>query len=91
MGLLDSLDGALGGGQQGGAPPTGELIGAIIGMLGHPQAGGGLAGLVQKFEHSGLGSVIGSWIGTGQNLPISAEQLKSVLGSDVIGQPPRGC
>jgi uncharacterized protein YidB (DUF937 family) len=85
MGLLDSLGGALGG-QQGGTPATGDLIGAIIGMLGHPQAGGGLAGLVQKFEQSGLGSVVGSWIGTGQNLPISAEQLKSVLGSDVIGQ-----
>jgi len=89
MGLLDSLGDALGGqpsGQQGGTPGTGDLIGAIIGMLGHPQAGGGLAGLVQKFEQSGLGNVIGSWIGTGQNLPISAEQLKSVLGSDVIGQ-----
>ena len=85
MGLLDSLGGALGG-QQGGSPGAGDLIGAVIAKLGPTQACGAVAGLVQKFEQSGLGSVIGSWIGTGQNLPISAEQLKSVLGSDVIGQ-----
>jgi uncharacterized protein YidB (DUF937 family) len=27
-----------------------------------------------------LGGVVSSWIGTGENLPISAEQLTSVLG-----------
>jgi uncharacterized protein YidB (DUF937 family) len=85
MGLLDSLGSALGG-QQGGATGSGDLIGAVIGMLGHEQAGGGLAGLVQKFEQSGLGNIVASWVGSGQNLPISAEQLQNVLGSDVIGQ-----
>jgi uncharacterized protein YidB (DUF937 family) len=57
---------------------------AVIGMLAQNQ--GGLAGLVQKFEQCGLGNVVGSWIGTGQNLPISADQLRNVLGSDAIGQ-----
>jgi uncharacterized protein YidB (DUF937 family) len=36
------------------------------------------------FEQKGLGGVIASWIGTGQNLPISAEQLQNVLHSDAL-------
>jgi uncharacterized protein YidB (DUF937 family) len=83
MGLFDAMAGALGG-QEGAA--GGGLLGAVIGMLGHEQAGGGLAGLVQKFQQGGLGDVVASWIGTGQNLPVSPDQLRQVLGSDVIGQ-----
>lgn len=48
---------------------------------------GGLSGLVQQFESAGLGGLIQSWIGNGQNLPISAEQVASVLGSGgALGQ-----
>lgn len=87
MGLLDSLLGALGassssGQQQGGVPP--ELLQAVLGLIRDDGAGGGLSGLIQKFEQSGLGPVIGSWISSGQNQPISAEQLQSVLGSDTV-------
>ena len=46
----------------------------------HP---GGLSGLVQQF-HEGLGDVVSSWVGTGQNLPISAEQIQSVLNNDHV-------
>jgi uncharacterized protein YidB (DUF937 family) len=41
---------------------------------------GGLGGLVQSFQQGGLGEVVNSWVSTGQNLPVSAEQLQSVLG-----------
>ena len=53
-------------------------------MLGHDAQSGGLGGLVSKFAQHGLGDVINSWIGTGQNQAIGAEQLSSVLGSDTI-------
>jgi len=43
---------------------------------------GGLSGLVQQFESAGLGGVIQSWIGSGQNLPISPDQIAQVLGAD---------
>lgn len=82
MGLLDSVIGALGQGGGGG----GDLVQVVAGMLHDGAPGGGLAGLVQKFEQGGLGDVIASWIGTGQNLPISADQLHQVLGSDTIGR-----
>ena len=45
---------------------------------------GGLSGLVQQFHDKGLGGLVSSWVGTGQNLPISADQLQQVLGSDQI-------
>jgi len=45
---------------------------------------GGLDGLVQSFQQKGLGSVVSSWVGTGQNLPISADQITHVLGSDAV-------
>jgi uncharacterized protein YidB (DUF937 family) len=80
MGLFDSVIGALGAGGSG----QGELMNVVAGMLHNDAPGGGLAGLVTKFEQGGFGDVIASWIGTGQNLPISADQLKSVLGSDTI-------
>jgi uncharacterized protein YidB (DUF937 family) len=42
---------------------------------------GGLAGLVSAFQEKGLGGVAASWVSTGSNLPISASQITSVLGS----------
>jgi uncharacterized protein YidB (DUF937 family) len=45
---------------------------------------GGLSGLVQQFHDKGLGGLVSSWVGTGQNLPISADQLQHVLGSEQV-------
>lgn len=50
------------------------------------QQPGGLTGVIQHFHDNGLGSVVNSWVGTGQNLPISAEQIQSVLGSSGMVQ-----
>jgi len=81
--------GGLGGlGALGG---QGALLNAVIAMLanGQQQGGGGIGGLgdlIGRFTQGGLGDVIGSWIGHGQNAPISGDQLSNVLGSDVIGQ-----
>jgi len=89
MGLLDSVIGALGqSGQGGGAGGGADLLSAVVSMLGQSggQGGGlgGLAGLVAKMQQSGLGDVAASWVGTGQNQPISADQLGGVLGGDTV-------
>jgi uncharacterized protein YidB (DUF937 family) len=47
----------------------------------HP---GGISGLVQQFHDKGLGDVVNSWVSTGQNLPISADQIKSVLSNEHV-------
>jgi uncharacterized protein YidB (DUF937 family) len=95
MGLLDSVIGALGQSHGGGGGQA-DLLGAVIGMLGQGggasgAAGGsgglgGLAGLVEKFSQSGMGDQVKSWISTGQNLPVTGDQVSSALGSDTISQ-----
>jgi uncharacterized protein YidB (DUF937 family) len=47
-------------------------------------ASGGLTNLVNMFNQKGLGEVVSSWISTGKNLPISAEQIQSVPGSSQV-------
>jgi uncharacterized protein YidB (DUF937 family) len=90
MGLLDSVIGAVAGGLggQGSGGSQGALLNAVIAMLANGQgrggAGGGLGDLIGKFTQGGMGDVIGSWIGPGQNAPISGGQLTDVLGSDMI-------
>lgn len=92
MGLLDSMLGSVLGGQSGAqAAPGGEALAQVLGGLlsgggSGGGAGGGLGGLVEQFQRAGLGEVIGSWIGTGRNLPVSAEQIGQVLGSDTVAQ-----
>lgn len=83
MGLLDSVIGALGQGGSGGGQA--DLINAVIGMLGKDSPIGGLAGLVARLQQGGLGDAVGSWVSTGQNLPVSPEQLGGALGDDFLG------
>jgi uncharacterized protein YidB (DUF937 family) len=46
--------------------------------------GAGLAGLVKAFQEKGLGAIAKSWVGTGDNQPVSAQQLESVFGRDQL-------
>lgn len=95
MGLLDAVVGALGqGGGGGGGGGNNALLGAVISMLTQGGQGGGagmasaggLGALLEKFQQGGLGDVASSWVGRGENLPISAEQLSQVLGGDTLGR-----
>lgn len=81
MGLLDGLLGGLTGAQQQGDNP---LVQIAMQMLSGQGQNGGLGGLIDAFQKAGLGQHMDSWIGTGQNLPINADQLSQVLGSDKI-------
>ena len=87
MGFLDDIKSSVGSAvsnqlQQslGAAHP--QLMHGVLEMIGSQ----GLHGLIQNFKDQGLGEVVSSWVGTGSNLPISADQLKSVLGSDKLQQ-----
>jgi len=92
MGLLDSVLGSvLGGGVQQPAGGSGALINIVASLLAQSRppdasgaAAGGLAGLAEQFQRGGLGEVMNSWIGSGQNLPVSPEQLGKVLGGDML-------
>ena len=45
---------------------------------------GGLGGLLDKLQSGGLGNVVNSWVGSGQNQPVPPGQLGSALGPDII-------
>ena len=81
MGLLDSIAGMAGQALSSGSGSN-PLLQDVLGMLqNHP---GGIGGLVEQFQSKGLGDIASSWVGKGENLPISGEQLQGVLGSDVV-------
>ncbi len=80
MGLFDSVAGAvlgkvLGGEQGGMAQVAMEMF----------NQNGGLTGVLDKFKQGGMAEQAASWVGKGENLPISAEQIASVIGSTAIG------
>ena len=45
---------------------------------------GGITGLAHQFTAKGFGDIIHSWISTGQNLPISTEQVQTALGAKQV-------
>ena len=80
MSLLDQALGALAGGQSG---DNSALLQRVMQLVNNPQ-NGGLEGFIQSFQQGGLGVIVNSWVSTGQNLPISAEQIQSVLGGSSL-------
>lgn len=84
MGLFDDLAGKAFGMLSGGSGenPDNPLDGILEVVM--PKDSGGLGGLLQSFQQKGLGDTVASWIGKGENLPISADQIQSVLGNETI-------
>lgn len=90
MSLLNSLVGAaaqmaassLQSGRSGGAQDGLDPL-AVVGEL--LKQSGGISGLQQRMQASGLGEVAKSWIGAGTNLPVSADQLMQAIGPDLLG------
>jgi uncharacterized protein YidB (DUF937 family) len=82
MGILDDLENKAVSSLLGSS--SNPLATSLLRMISnHP---GGLPAVLQSFHEKGLGEVVSSWVGTGPNLPISAEQLEHVLGSDQLKQ-----
>ncbi len=91
MGILDGLIGGMLGGMQGG----GALAGGTGGAQQNPllqvalqllQQNGGLQGILGRFQQAGYGAQAGSWVSTGQNMPISGDAVSQVLGHGQLGQ-----
>lgn len=47
---------------------------------------GGIQGVVAQLEQQGLGGTVRSWVGTGANQPITADQIHQVFGSSMVSQ-----
>ncbi len=81
MSIFDSITGmaeekfGLSGGKAGG------LVSSVLSMI---ISDGGLGGFLDRFRSAGLGDTVNSWITTGDNAPLSGEQLESALGEGNI-------
>ncbi|MGB4100948.1 MAG: YidB family protein [Alphaproteobacteria bacterium] len=82
LNLLTTLAQQFLGGAQGN--PMGNqnnfptaLIGIVISLIqSHP---GGLMGLIQQFESSGLAAQAQSWVSTGANMPVTPGQIQQAI------------
>ena len=74
MGMFDGLLGGIVGA---------GMVTAVNGII---EKHGGLQGVMNEFERNGLGPTVKSWVGTGPNQPISADQLQQVLGPELLQQ-----
>ena len=80
MGLLDSILAAASG-KTGATGEANPLMGIISGLLAQS---GGLEGLASKFAQSGQGNAFQSWVGMGENQPVSSGQIQNALGSEQV-------
>jgi uncharacterized protein YidB (DUF937 family) len=74
MGMLDGLLGGVVGA---------EMATVVNGLI---EKHGGVQGIVSQLEQQGLGGTVRSWVGTGANQPISADQIHQAFGSDTVKQ-----
>jgi uncharacterized protein YidB (DUF937 family) len=74
MGLLDGLLGGVVGA---------EMVTVVNGLI---EKHGGVQGIVAQLEQQGLGGTVRSWVGTGANQPITADQVHQGFGSDALKQ-----
>ena len=85
MGIFDEMAKGLLGKVLGGGGSQNPLMAIVLGLITNPQTGG-LQGLIQTFKEKGLGDAVSSWVSTGENQPVSGEQVQHALGGNFIQQ-----
>jgi len=64
-----------------------DIAGALGGLLGNSDGSSlDLSSLVGGLASNGLGDIVGSWLGQGENAPISMDQITDLLGSDKVSE-----
>jgi uncharacterized protein YidB (DUF937 family) len=84
MGLFDEILGkAIGTQGEERTKQSSSLVAGLLELLDEPETGG-VQGLEKRSQGQGLGELVASWIGTGSNRAISADQLTSLLGAERV-------
>ena len=91
MGFLDGILGSMMGGAAGGGQQTQGTSPLVLMALQMLQQNGGIQGILAKMQQGGMGAQAQSWIGTGQNMPISADALSKIFGHGQLGQLAQQC
>ncbi|HYD97709.1 MAG TPA: YidB family protein [Noviherbaspirillum sp.] len=86
MGILDKAIEMLGDNHLPMMDARTRLLQAALSLVANNGQTGGLHGLAERFAEAGMGNLVHSWIGTGENLPVSGAQLQQVLGDGHLQQ-----
>jgi uncharacterized protein YidB (DUF937 family) len=78
MGLFDSVAGAMMNKVMGDKGPLAKLAMELF------QQYGGLPGILQALKNGGLTEQVDSWVGTGANQHVNAQQIGVALGGSVL-------
>lgn len=70
----------------GGGGNMDSITSALGGLLSDNDGNLNLGNIVSGLQEKGLGSVVASWLGDGDNEAISADQVKELFGSEKISQ-----
>ncbi|MBK7708681.1 MAG: OmpA family protein [Acidobacteria bacterium] len=62
---------------------AGSLVSSLLGIIANP-ANGGFAGFINRFRDAGLGEQADSWISSGDNTPITDDQVEAAFGNETI-------
>ncbi|GJE62563.1 YidB family protein [Methylobacterium trifolii] len=79
MSLIDTLRNALAG-------PLGQAAAEALPGLVERVLPGGIQGLLDRLQRSGYGRQVNSWLGRGENEPITADDLRKVLDNAQVRQ-----
>ncbi len=63
-----------------------DITEALNGLIGNGQGGVNLVTFVSGLSENGLGEIVGSWLGQGENKSISTEDITTLLGSDKVSE-----
>lgn len=83
MGLMDNIAGAAGGLFGGQSGEHSGIVNALLQMISSNKFGG-LSGLLDSFNKNGLGQHVSSWVGKGENMPVTNEQVQQGFGNERI-------
>lgn len=80
MGLFDNIAGAVLGKVLGEKSDMARVAMEMLNQY------GGIEGILAKFKEGGLADAAATWVGKGENAPVSAGQISEALGSDTIAE-----
>jgi uncharacterized protein YidB (DUF937 family) len=63
-----------------------DIANALNGMITNSEGGLDLAALVSGLSQNGLGEIVGSWLGNGENRSIGLDQVIDLLGGEKVSQ-----
>ncbi len=61
-----------------------SIMDALSGLFSNDEGGLDLSNIFSSLQDSSIGSIISSWIGSGENMPVDGSTLSNILGSDQI-------